>query len=217
VAVAAALVPAAERAGALLADAVAAAREVEAVVIAADRAVEQAEGAAGASASVAHAAEVEAAVAAERAAEAGPPPPEGEELDPERAAAELAELERRRESIGAVNPLAAAERDELGEREAEMVEQIADLEAAAASLGTHLAELDAAVAEGFDSLFDAFRDRFTEVCGLLFPGGEGRLRAVWWPWPSASRSPWPGRRPSTCSTRSRPPSTTSTCAASSPW
>ena len=34
------------------------------------------------------------------------------------------------------------------------------------------------VAEGFDSLFGAFRDRFTEVCGLLFPGGEGRLRAV---------------------------------------
>ena len=34
------------------------------------------------------------------------------------------------------------------------------------------------MAEGFDSLFGAFRDRFTEVCGLLFPGGEGRLRAV---------------------------------------
>jgi chromosome segregation protein len=34
------------------------------------------------------------------------------------------------------------------------------------------------VAEGFASLFGAFRDRFAEVCGLLFPGGEGRLRAV---------------------------------------
>ncbi len=34
------------------------------------------------------------------------------------------------------------------------------------------------MAEGFDALFDGLRDRFGEVCGLLFPGGEGRLRAV---------------------------------------
>ena len=59
-----------------------------------------------------------------------------------------------------------------------MVAQIDDLESTAEALRGHLAELDAAVAEGFDSLFDAFRERFTEVCGLLFPGGEGRLRAV---------------------------------------
>jgi chromosome segregation protein len=174
-----ALGPAAERAAALLGEAVEAARAVEGAVAAADRAVEGVERAAGISASAAHAAEVEAAVAGERAAEAGPPPGDDEELpDPERAAAELADLERRREGIGAVNPLAAAERDELSEREAEMADQIADLEGAGESLRTHLAELDAAVAEGFDALFGAFRDRFTEVCGLLFPGGEGRLRAV---------------------------------------
>ena len=59
-----------------------------------------------------------------------------------------------------------------------MAAQIADLEAAATALRGHLDELDAAVAEGFDSLFDGLRDRFGEVCGLLFPGGEGRLRAV---------------------------------------
>ncbi len=59
-----------------------------------------------------------------------------------------------------------------------MVAQIDDLESTAASLRSHLSELDEAVAEGFDSLFGAFRDRFAEVCGLLFPGGEGRLRAV---------------------------------------
>jgi chromosome segregation protein len=118
-------------------------------------------------------------VAGERAAEAGPPPAGGEEpLDPEAAALRLADLERRREGIGAVNPLAAAEREELSERETEMVAQIDDLESTAASLRSHLSELDEAVAEGFDSLFGAFRDRFAEVCGLLFPGGEGRLRAV---------------------------------------
>jgi chromosome segregation protein len=103
----------------------------------------------------------------------------GDELpDPEEAAARLAELERRRAAVGAVNPLAAAEREELGERESEMLAQIDDLEATATALREHLGELDAAVAEGFDSLFDSFRERFAEVCGLLFPGGEGRLRAV---------------------------------------
>jgi chromosome segregation protein len=120
---------------------------------------------------------VEAAVAAERAAEAGPPPAADEDLpDSDAAAVELAELERRRDVIGAVNPLAAAERDELSEREADMGAQIADLEEAGERLRAYLGELDAAVAEGFDSLFGAFRDRFTEVCGLLFPGGDGRQR-----------------------------------------
>jgi chromosome segregation protein len=176
---AAALLPAAERAAAELGVAVEAARGVEGAVAAADRAVEDVERTAGGSAAAAHAADVEAAVAAERAAEAGPPPADDEDLpDPEAAAVQLAELERRREGIGAVNPLAAAERDELSERESDMAAQITDLEEAGESLRTHLAELDAAVAEGFDSLFGAFRDRFTEVCGLLFPGGEGRLRAV---------------------------------------
>ena len=127
-----------------------------------------------------------------------------------------------------------------------MLAQMDDLEATAAALREHLAELDAAVTEGFEAIFGAFRERFTEVCGQLFPGGEGRLRAVAdedgeagievevvpagkrprsltlmsgasgrsWPWPSASRSRWRARRRSTCSTRSRRPSTTSTCAAS---
>jgi chromosome segregation protein len=141
--------------------------------------VEEAERVAGRSAAAEHEAQVAVAVAAERAAEAGEPPTGDEELPPpEQAAALLADLERRRESIGAVNPLAAAEREELAEREGDMVAQMDDLAATAESLRAHLAELDAAVAEGFESLFDSFRERFQEVCGLLFPGGEGRLRAV---------------------------------------
>jgi len=174
-----ALAPAAEHARVLQAEADARARDLDAGVAAGDRAVEEGERVVAASAARAHAAEVEAAVAGERSAEAGPPPPDDEALsDPEEAARLLAELERRREGIGAVNPLAAVEREELSTRESEMIAQIDDLESTAEALRGHLAELDAAVAEGFDSLFDAFRDRFTEVCGLLFPGGEGRLRAV---------------------------------------
>ncbi len=176
-----ALAPAAEQARALQVEADAGARDLDAGVASADRAVEQAERVVAASAGRAHAAEVEAAVAGERAAEAGPPPPAAPDEalpDPEEAASQLAQMESRRESIGAVNPLASAEREELGTRESEMLSQIEDLESTADALRGHLSELDAAVAEGFDSLFDAFRERFTEVCGLLFPGGEGRLRAV---------------------------------------
>ncbi|MEQ9113767.1 MAG: AAA family ATPase, partial [Miltoncostaeaceae bacterium] len=126
-----------------------------------------------------HRAEVEVAVAAERAAEAGPPPAaDDEEVDPEAVAAELEALRRRRASIGAVNPLAAQEQQELAEREADMQAQIADLEATAERLRAHMTELDQAVAAGFDSLFRSLCDRFEEVCGLLFPGGRGRLSAV---------------------------------------
>ena len=174
-----ALAPMAERARGLQAEADARARDLDAGVATGDRAVEDAERHVAASSGRAHAAEVEAAVAGERALEAGPVPGDDEALrEPEEAAAALADLERRREMIGAVNPLAALEREELSEREAEMASQIEDLENTAAALTGHLAELDAAVAQGFESLFDAFRERFTEVCGLLFPGGEGRLRAV---------------------------------------
>jgi chromosome segregation protein len=92
--------------------------------------------------------------------------------------ARAAELERRRLAIGAVNPLAAEERSELAEREELISSQVADLEASAAALGGHLRALDGAVAEGFERVFDAVAERFAEVIGLLFPGGEGRLRAI---------------------------------------
>ncbi|MGD9696919.1 MAG: chromosome segregation protein SMC [Thermoleophilia bacterium] len=173
------LAPAAEAARGRLAEASARVRDHDGELAGAHGAVEEAERAAGLSGAAAHEAEVALAVAAERAAEAGPVPPgAAEPIDPDEAAAQLADLERRRAAVGAVNPLAAAEREELDDREREMAEQIDDLESASATLRRHLAELDAAVAEGFESLFDSFRDRFAEVCGLLFPGGEGRLRAV---------------------------------------
>ena len=175
----AALAPQAEAAQARLSEAAARVRDLDAGLTSAQAEVEVAERAAAAAGDEAHRAEVEEAVAAERAGEAGPAPPDGTELPaPDEAAALVEELERRRAALGEVNPLAAGEREELGEREAEMAAQIEDLEGAAAALRDHLHELDAAVAEGFDAVFDGLRERFGEVCGLLFPGGEGRLRAV---------------------------------------
>ena len=144
------------------------------------RAVESAESAATRVREGLHAAEVELRLAEERATEAGPVPEvvPDEPLDPDDVAARLADLERRRRSIGAVNELAATERDELAEREAHIDEQVKDLHESGEALRGHLGELDAAVGEGFEAIFQAVSERFSEVVGLLFPGGSGRLRLV---------------------------------------
>ena len=127
-----------------------------------------------------HAAQVELRLAEERATEAGPVPEvvPNEPLDPDEVAARLADLERRRLGIGAVNELAATERTELAEREAHIDEQVKDLHESGETLRGHLGELDAAVGEGFEAIFQAVSQRFSEVAGLLFPGGTGRLRLV---------------------------------------
>lgn len=155
-------------------------RSVEARLAEAHRGVERAEQAAGEVRGEVQRAEVEARVADERAAEAGPVPHEiPEDLDdPATIAERCADLERKRLNIGAVNELASAERDELAERETALVDQITDLEASHASLTDHLGELDSAVDEGFEAIFGAVSERFGEVVSLLFPGGTGRLRLV---------------------------------------
>ncbi len=144
------------------------------------RAVESAESAATQVREGLHAAEVALRLAEERATEAGPVPEvvPDEPLDPDEVSARLAELERRRLGIGAVNELAATERDELAEREAHIDEQVKDLHESGEALRGHLGELDAAVGEGFEAIFQAVSARFSEVVGLLFPGGSGRLRLV---------------------------------------
>jgi len=155
-------------------------RSVEAHLADAHREVERAEQGAGEIRGRVQGAEVEARVADERAAEAGPVPDEvPEDLeDPATLEERRTDLERRRLNIGAVNELASVERDELAERETALVEQIDDLEASHRSLSEHLGELDAAVDEGFEAIFTAVSERFGEVVGLLFPGGTGRLRLV---------------------------------------
>lgn len=151
----------------------------------AQQAVQAAERAAEGAAEADRAAEVGLAVAAERAREAGvaedapaPPPPADDEESADSIAERVEALAMRREGMGAVNPLAAEERAELADREAEATEQIADLEQSAEALRAQMAELDAQVAGGFADVLSAVDERFQEVVGLLFPGGSGRLRVV---------------------------------------
>jgi chromosome segregation protein len=113
--------------------------------------------------------------AARRLAEAGTDDPaEGDDRD---ALAERVErLERRREALGRVNPLAKEEYEHEKTRLEELATQRADLEASLAELERLRADLADTVERRFAETFGAVEERFTEVARTLFPGGEGRLR-----------------------------------------
>ncbi len=84
-------------------------------------------------------------------------------------------LERRRETLGQVNPLAKEEYEREKERLVELSTQREDLARSLEELETLRDDLAATVETRFTETFDAVQRNFTEVAGTLFPGGEGRL------------------------------------------
>jgi chromosome segregation protein len=118
--------------------------------------------------------EAEADEARRRLEAAGAAPAEGEDRD------ELADrcerLERRRESLGAVNPLAKEEYAAEKERLEELATQRADLEASLDELEKLRTELSETVERLFEETFEAVERNFRDTVSTLFPGGEGRLR-----------------------------------------
>ena len=88
----------------------------------------------------------------------------------------LDRLRRRHESIGPVNPLAAAEHAREKEHLAEITEQREDLEQSVDELERLCVELAETVERRFAETFSAVQKNFTEVAATLFPGGNGRLR-----------------------------------------
>jgi chromosome segregation protein len=118
--------------------------------------------------------EAEAAEARRRLDEAGAQPAEGD--DREELAARIERLERRRETLGQVNPLAKEEHEREKERLAELVTQRADLESSLKELEELRAELAETVERRFEETFAAVSSHFEEVAATLFPGGRGRLR-----------------------------------------
>jgi chromosome segregation protein len=100
-------------------------------------------------------------------------------LEPDEAAASAARLERlerRRESLGAVNPLAAEEYEEAKGRADELTDQCADLERSLRELRGLIRDLTQTIDRRFAETFTAVAKNFGEVIGTLFPGGSGRLR-----------------------------------------
>jgi chromosome segregation protein len=89
--------------------------------------------------------------------------------------AEIARLERRREALGQVNPLAAEEHAREKARLEELVLQREDLEQSLAELAKLRDELAETVEKRFEETYAAVARHFAEVAGTLFPGGKGRL------------------------------------------
>jgi chromosome segregation protein len=87
-------------------------------------------------------------------------------------------LERRREALGQVNPLAAQEHAQESERLAELREQREDLERSLTELERIRDDLTQTVERRFAETYAAVEHHFAEVASTLFPGGRGRLVAV---------------------------------------
>ncbi len=102
-------------------------------------------------------------------------PPEGiDDLPDPRARLDSLEADLRR--MGPINPLAAAEYDELSAEVAELESQLADLETSRSDLRGVIAALDDTMQELFVEAFDEIARLYEEHFSLVFPGGTGRLR-----------------------------------------
>jgi chromosome segregation protein len=118
--------------------------------------------------------DAEAAEARRRLDELGVDPPE---LDgaPEALAGRLERLERRRDELGRVNPLAREDYARERERLDELVAQREDLERSLVELDGLRAELAETVERRFAQTYAAVEHHFRDVAATLFPGGSGRL------------------------------------------
>jgi chromosome segregation protein len=98
--------------------------------------------------------------------------------DREAIETKLARLDRNREQIGPVNPLAEHEYADAREHVTELAEQRKDLEKAIAELRSLIRRTDREIAAAFEETFEATARGFEEMVAELFPGGKGRLRRV---------------------------------------
>ena len=115
----------------------------------------------------------EQSAARRRLDDAAAEPAEGD--DREGLADRLLRLERRRETLGAVNPLAKQEYEEEKERLTELTTQREDLEKSLAELEKLRKDLTETVERRFEETFASVQQHFSDVAETLFPGGEGRL------------------------------------------
>jgi chromosome segregation protein len=104
-----------------------------------------------------------------------------EALDKEQTQALLSRverLERRREQLGPVNPLAQEEYAEAVAHVEEMEGRRTDLETALRELRGVIRDTDRQIRETFQETFRAAASNFEELVGDVFPGGSGRLLLV---------------------------------------
>src|SRR4051812_15000445 len=103
------------------------------------------------------------------------PLPEGER---DNLAGRIERLQKRREQLGPVNPLAQDEYAEAIAHVEELEARRVDLEDALRELKGLIRDTDKRIREAFEETFTAAAKNFEEVAEQLFPGGRGRLRLV---------------------------------------
>ena len=108
----------------------------------------------------------------EAAALVAPAPELEESVDPQ---SHLESLEARLKRLGPVNPLAAAEYQDLEERARFLEEQLADLEGSRAELRKVISALDEEIGRLFIAAFEEIAALFAENFSVLFPGGTGKI------------------------------------------
>ncbi len=88
----------------------------------------------------------------------------------------LATLEAQLRRMGPINPLAAAEYEELAAHVETLDTQLADLEESRSELRKVIAALDDEMSVMFRQAFEEISALYQENFGLVFPGGRGSLR-----------------------------------------
>jgi chromosome segregation protein len=117
-------------------------------------------------------------LAGELELEAGPAAQELGAEERESLSARLERLQRRREQLGPVNPLAQEEYVDALAHVEELETQRGDLETALRELEKLIADTDRQIRSTFEQTFAAAAAGFEELAAQLFPGGSGRLRLV---------------------------------------
>jgi chromosome segregation protein len=91
-------------------------------------------------------------------------------------AGRVRELERELRLLGPINPLALEEFNELQARHTFLEAQLEDVRSTRRELSRVIAAVDAEIQNVFASAFADVSENFTQLFGLLFPGGVGKLR-----------------------------------------
>ncbi len=86
------------------------------------------------------------------------------------------ELERELKIMGAINPLALEEFEELKERFDFLETQVSDVKTARRDLQKLIQSIDQEIVGVFSSAFADLATNFTQLFGTLFPGGKGGLK-----------------------------------------
>jgi len=93
-------------------------------------------------------------------------------------AAQLGRIERRREQLGPVNPLAEQEYEDALAHVDELERERVDTETAIRELEGLIRDTDRQIRESFEQTFNAAAEHFQDLAASVFPGGHGRLRLV---------------------------------------